>query len=322
MVLKTCRFHILLFFLCFTWSATGTSLEVLAAQKKQAKLTLKEAKERLRSGYDALQAQKPKDAASAFSQALRSGHLSRNEIARALYYRGQAYRLLKKPANAIADFNGAIWLENALSKRDRAEALKMRDAAYNDAGIGRRPSSSNTASIAAKPSSQPSIAQPSIALSTASDWQPTETNANSDAAKDTNSFGSFFGGLFTPGSNNKNSTAPSQNPPTRSASSAWTSSTQAASPPVVRKKPVKTLGAYVIQIASLRSAAQARTLARKITREHAGLLQGRKPQVESQVVGNMGVFYHVRIRQWPSKAASRQLCKKLLATGLDCLVSG
>ena len=306
MVLKTCRLHFFLFFGALSCILVGLAAETQAASKVKTNLTVNEARELLRSGYDALQAQKPQEAVAAFSQALKSGQLDRNEMARTFYYRGQAYRLLKQPAGAISDLNSAIWLKDALSKKDRDKALQMRNAAYQEAGIESSSSSSRT---------------PSRTSSQVSSWQATASNTAESKTENTNAIASFFSDLF----NTKKPAAGTQDSSDAASSASWSANTQTAVANVRLNKPVQTSavasGAYIIQIASLRSAAKARTLARKIAREHSSLLRGREPEVESQIIGNMGVFYHVRIKKWPSKKASQGLCKKLLASGLDCLVT-
>jgi len=101
----------------------------------------------------------------------------------------------------------------------------------------------------------------------------------------------------------------------------WATSTRTVPNTDMPKRVGSISGAYVIQVASVRSADRARNIAQQISAQHANLLNGRQPAVEPQVIGNMGTFYHVRIRRWPSKQSSSKLCKKLLASGLDCLVT-
>jgi len=320
MVVRTGKLHSLLSLLLLISISAGFEVRAQGGSDRTPKLTTNEARNLLRSGYDALQAQKPKEAVAAFSKALKSGQLNRNEMARTFYYRGQAYRLLKQPTNAISDFNSALWLKDALSERDGLEALKMRDAAYRDAGVGGSASSTTTALSAAQQGGQASSRSGQT-----SSWRPATSDANASTTKSTNPIASFFSGLFKTDSNKKNTAtasdvAPATGSPKSSDTSLpnWSGNTQTSR----SNRSAEVSGKYVIQIASLRSAAKARTLARQLAREHANLLRGRKPEVESQIVGNMGTFYHVRVKAWPSKQASRELCKKLLAAGLDCLVSG
>jgi hypothetical protein len=57
-------------------------------------------------------------------------------MAKALYYRGTAYRKQGKPAQAISDLTTAVWLKGGLSDTDRAQAMEQRQLAYSEAGLG------------------------------------------------------------------------------------------------------------------------------------------------------------------------------------------
>ena len=52
-----------------------------------------------------------------------------------LYYRGLVFRKLGKPGFAVSDLTSALWLKNGLSEAERADAIKVRALAYNEAGI-------------------------------------------------------------------------------------------------------------------------------------------------------------------------------------------
>jgi hypothetical protein len=67
--------------------------------------------------------------------ALSAGSLPTPLLARALYYRGAAYRKTSKPAQAIADLTSALWLKGGLTDSERKEAIQERSAAYRDAGL-------------------------------------------------------------------------------------------------------------------------------------------------------------------------------------------
>ncbi len=54
---------------------------------------------------------------------------------RMLYYRGLAFRKLGKPGFAVSDLTSALWLKGGLSEAERADAIKVRALAYNEAGI-------------------------------------------------------------------------------------------------------------------------------------------------------------------------------------------
>ena len=56
-------------------------------------------------------------------------------MAKALLYRGIAYRQQKKPAQAIADLTSALWLKGGLGGDDRTDAMRQRASAYQEAGL-------------------------------------------------------------------------------------------------------------------------------------------------------------------------------------------
>jgi hypothetical protein len=88
------------------------------------------------SGAKAFEAGKFTSAISSLSNALSLGGLSSQQMAKALYYRGVAYRKTGKNAQAISDLTSAVWLKNGLSDADRAAAMENRQGAYQEAGLG------------------------------------------------------------------------------------------------------------------------------------------------------------------------------------------
>jgi hypothetical protein len=78
-------------------------------------------------------------------------------MAKALYYRGTAYRKQGKPAQAISDLTTAVWLKGGLSDSDRAQATEQRQLAYSEAGLGSQAPTIGSAPLdapAAKPVQQ------------------------------------------------------------------------------------------------------------------------------------------------------------------------
>jgi hypothetical protein len=102
-----------------------------AAAKKDPAAIQKE----IEAGIASLQAGKAGLAVQQLTAALAGGGLAGAQMAKALYHRGVAYRQQRKPARAIADLTGALWIKNGLGDSDRAHALEMRAAAYRDAGL-------------------------------------------------------------------------------------------------------------------------------------------------------------------------------------------
>lgn len=73
------------------------------------------------------------------SVALSGGGLPNAQMARALYYRGSAYRQLGRPAQAISDLTTAVWLKGGLPDDLKAKAVEARKLAYQEAGLGTSP---------------------------------------------------------------------------------------------------------------------------------------------------------------------------------------
>ncbi len=88
------------------------------------------------AGTKAFEAGKYASAIQSLSNALTVGGLSSQQMAKALYYRGVAYRKTGKSAQAISDLTSAVWLKNGLSDADRAAAMENRQTAYQEAGLG------------------------------------------------------------------------------------------------------------------------------------------------------------------------------------------
>lgn len=304
----------------------------------------------LHAGYKSLQAKNTKQAITDLSRAIKSGKLRSNEMAKALYYRGQAYRAAKRPADAIADLTSALWMKGALSERERKAAMALRQKTYQQLGVSGPALAfgSTTTTTAATPapasSATPRAPRPSTAAkpakptNTNNSWTvstaPAQPTANANPLTTaTNGVTSFFNNLFGGASNSTTTgslSGQSQSSAGQTSQSAagWQSQTKASSAArtrVARAQPRAVAspnsGRYFIQVASVRDPGQARTLASTVASRHKALLQGRQPAVETGVLGNMGKFYHVRVRSFRSASDASKLCKKLIASGLDCLVN-
>ncbi len=104
-----------------------------------------------------------KQAVRALDSVLRGGGLGSQQIAKALYYRGLAYRKQGKPGLAISDLTNAAWLKDGLSQPEQQDALKNRAAAYQDAGISNVASLNEPAPVAAAAPTGPAPAGPAPA---------------------------------------------------------------------------------------------------------------------------------------------------------------
>ncbi len=223
----------------------GATVAQAAAKKKSDPL---ESQRAVDNAAKLLEAGKAEQAVQVLSTTLAAGNLPPAVMAKALFYRGVAYRQQKKPAQAISDFTSALWLKGGLSESDRAEGLRQRAAAYQEAGL----SQSGDASPPALARDARSKERSAPAAPPWGDATTTATPAsalNQEQAKEPASgggwdlFGSLFGGgnAFAGASaapspapaadanqilNGEASTAERAPPPRRAQASAWSRQTQ------------------------------------------------------------------------------------------------
>lgn len=299
-------------------------------------------------------------AVSTLSAAISAGGLSSQDLAKALYFRGKAYQKSNKSAEAIADLTSAMWIDGGLTAAEQQVALETRGKAYTAVGLSDPgppvKSKAAEAAVAAGPSpssvaSGPS-ASPSAASSTASSSSPT-----SSGGLGLGNVGSFFSNLFSGGGSQaaqpptstasitqQGSTPPAAaatppKPPS-SAVSAWTSETQvalatpprapapAATPaarpqatvPVAPAAAKAVAGRYRLQVAAVRSRAEAERLVSQLSSKHGSTLGGRSPDISETVFGNMGTFYQVNVGPFQKTSQTDSVCQALKADGYDCLV--
>jgi cell division septation protein DedD len=112
--------------------AENAAAKAPAKKKKQDPI---EAQRAIDAALKQLEAGKPDQAATALTATLAAGNLPPAMMAKALLYRGIAYRQQNKPAQAIADLTSALWLKGGLSDSDRKDALGHRRSAYQEAGL-------------------------------------------------------------------------------------------------------------------------------------------------------------------------------------------
>ncbi len=77
---------------------------------------------------------------------------------------------------------------------------------------------------------------------------------------------------------------------------------------------------YVLQLASLRSDADARSEWTRIQRQNRNLLAQMKPIVEKAEIEGVGTRYRLQTGPFPTKATAQDLCAQLKAAKQDCLV--
>ena len=134
------------------------------------------------SGTRSFKSGKMDSAIKSLSSAIKTGGLSSQQMAKALYTRGLAYRKRGKPALAISDLTTSVWLKNGLSETDRAKAVVARQAAYREAGLGdtappvAAQKSTPGAPVAIKSAQAPAAAPPTSPIATPA-AAPAVTNA-------------------------------------------------------------------------------------------------------------------------------------------------
>jgi cell division septation protein DedD len=79
-------------------------------------------------------------------------------------------------------------------------------------------------------------------------------------------------------------------------------------------------GRYRLQVAAVRSQAEAQALAERVRQKHGAVLGALRTEIDQTVVGNMGTLYRVRLGPFTDSNEPRALCAKLKGDGLDCLV--
>lgn len=139
----------------------------------------------LETGVKAYQAGKLQPAVDDLSAALRGGGLPSQEMARAMYVRGLAYKKQSKPGLAISDLTSALWLKNGLSDAERQSATAERAEAYRLAGLGDGNSGAETVAVAdPNPAATPAPPVPPAVVSEprAKPAKPTKT-ATAEASK-------------------------------------------------------------------------------------------------------------------------------------------
>jgi hypothetical protein len=301
---------------------------------KKAKQDPAQAQKTIAAAAKQIEAGKAGEAAQALTAVLSGGNLPPAIMAKALLYRGMAYRQQKLPAQAIADLTSALWLKGGLGEADRADALRQRAAAYQEAGL-----TDSGGAVAAVPGAARSATRTASAdqgWSTATINQGTAPSPEPAQPSSGWNLGNAFAGLF---GGTSPSSAPASSPPpaapettasieptrrqaaeaspSRPRTSAWSRNTE-VSPAVAVA--TKAEGRFRIQVGMVRSESEAQALAARVRREHAAALASRETEVDQTVVGNMGSFFRVRVGPYATQADGQAACAKLKGSGLDCMV--
>ena len=79
-------------------------------------------------------------------------------------------------------------------------------------------------------------------------------------------------------------------------------------------------GGYRIQLAALRSDAEAQATWKRLQAKHGALLGSYQPNIVKTDLGGLGTFYRVQLGPFADKAATQQLCRNFKSGGLDCFL--
>ncbi len=291
------------------------------------------------AAVNVLESGKAEAASQQLSALISGGKITSAQMARALYYRGMAYRKVSKPAQAIADLTSALWIKNGLEAAQRNDALLQRAGAYREAGLADQAEADEKRAAAGDKGGSASPSGTKVASAEAA---PSASSSQSGLG-----FGNFFGSLFGGGSSSASqppapaqtasvgdwSTSSSHATGSRrsdasgeapaAAVSSWTTGstvTANASAATVQKASVQRSSASsgkFVQIAAVRSRDQAQAVAAKVQRMAS--FKGHDAQIDETVMGNMGTLYRVRLGPFASAAEVNGACPSLRKAGLDCL---
>ena len=308
------------------------------AKPKVKKQDPVEAQRAIEAALKQLEGGKADQAVQALTNTIQAGNLPPAIMAKALLYRGMAYRQQQKTAQAISDITGALWLKGGLSPTDRTNALQQRTAAYQEAGLTEK-------------------GEP-LAAGLTKERRAAATSTETPSSSQSSQWGSGWGNWFGGGSSSSQTTQaqpkqqevapfattvkatpepkatsePKATPePKASSTSSWSSGTEVRSAPAQTQTPAQRMetaaitparpeGRFNLQVAMVRSQNEAQAVVARIKREYAAALASREPEIDQTVVGNMGAFYRVLVGPFATQNEGQAACARLKGSGLDCMV--
>ena len=313
------------------------------------------------SGVAAYQAGKFDAAVQSINTAIQSGGLPGNLLAKALYYRGASFHGQGKSGQAISDLTSALWLKGGLDDAERAEASRLRSAAYASAGVSDQGQTTAQSSGTTTGKAPPATSSP-ITTGSVSQVAGPQRNAvpgeSAAASPSEGGLGNLFGNLFGGSSSKAPAAAPVAAAPdkavpapipalippaaaTSKTAPAGTGATEvlpwvsketqpaAAAAPLAAKAPVakKTAAAGATpggKIVIQVAALKTRDEASEVLaklKAAGGMLAEAPASVDEATFGTMGTFYRVRLGPYANAAAAKAPCDALKASGLDCPVT-
>lgn len=79
-------------------------------------------------------------------------------------------------------------------------------------------------------------------------------------------------------------------------------------------------GAYVVQVASVRTEAEAQATIKSMQAKYSAVLSGQRSSVRRADLGDRGIYYRAQIGSFGSRDDAVKLCEALRAAGGDCMV--
>lgn len=257
---------------------------------------------------------------------------------KAMLLRGQAYAKADRHAQALSDFNAALWLKG-LNDSQRKDAVAGRKAALaklgladesDDPSANEDASSTQTASIpttiptssddeepaSESVSARTPEAEPDPANETSRGAWQTAVQTGETEAEDEDAIGAFFNNLF--GGSNDEPEGEARQQTETAATSGWTASTSenSASPSASNEDGRQ----YRVQLASVGTREGADSEVRRLSRLLGDALQGETPSIVRMNTDSGNTYYRIVVGPNPSRSAADSMCQDFKSRGVDCLV--
>jgi hypothetical protein len=228
------------------------------------------------------------------------GSLSSDHGARALFYRGLAYRKQGVPGRALSDLTRALQQPDGLSAAERSDAEENRIAASQEAGLP------SVESVVVPRVATESVQEPVAAL-------PVSAPAPVPAASKSTVTGSVAPAVETP-----------------QVSSSWSDTVQVTLAELPPPTPVATVSVaeapagppkdFHLQIATVSSRSEAFALSVRLTSQYGGEFGRRRLVVSEMQDENQARAYRVRLGPYANAEEPQRVCDSLHAGGYECLV--
>ncbi len=278
----------------------------------------KENLRKLSDAYKLMEGDKTGDAIKQLDALLEGSPEDADAASKAMLLRGQAYAKGGRHAQALADFNAALWLQG-LSSSQRKEAVEGRKAALAKLGLGdgEATASEATEKPESAPSPQPARTQQPAQRPAPESWQ-TEVQA-AEQEEDSGGIGSFFSGLFGGDADEpEGQTASVDTSSDSSAASGW--ATRTAEVEEASADAQGDSGQFRVQIASVSSREGAESEAQRLSRILGDAMAGETASIVRTDTEAGNTYYRILVGPKPSRDVAEEMCQMFKSRGVDCLV--